>query len=54
MDALRAKVHELSEELAAMHSAHERAAAAIHASYRNELVPFRQETALVVWKPKPR
>lgn len=54
VDALRARVVELTEELAAVHAAAEQAAAAIHRSYRNELVPVRKETALVVWKPTPR
>lgn len=52
VDALRTRVAELAEELAAVHAAAEQAAAAIHRSYRNELVPFRQQTALVVWKPR--
>jgi MerR family transcriptional regulator/heat shock protein HspR len=26
----------------------------VHASYRRDLVPVRQQTALVVWKPQPR
>jgi MerR family transcriptional regulator/heat shock protein HspR len=47
-------VHELTEELAAAYAAAEQAAAAIHASYRHELVPVRRQTALVVWKPQPR
>lgn len=51
VDALRAKVQELAEEVAAAHAAAEQAAAAVHASYRRDLVPLRQETALVVWKP---
>jgi MerR family transcriptional regulator/heat shock protein HspR len=54
VSALRSRVAELTEELAAVHAAAERAAAAIHRSYRNELVPVRQQTALVVWKPKKR
>lgn len=54
VDALRGRVAELVEELAAVHVAAEQAAAAIHRSYRNELVPIRQQTALVVWKPAPR
>jgi MerR family transcriptional regulator/heat shock protein HspR len=45
VDELRARVAALREELV-------RTAAAIHASYRNELVPFNQQTALVVWKPR--
>jgi MerR family transcriptional regulator, heat shock protein HspR len=52
--ALRARVAELTEELAAVHAAAEQAAAAIHRSYRNELVPVRRQTALVVWKPRQR
>lgn len=51
VDALRAKVQELTEEIAAAHAAAEQAAARVHASYRRDLVPVRQETALVVWKP---
>ncbi|GAA4610926.1 helix-turn-helix transcriptional regulator [Saccharopolyspora hordei] len=51
VDTLRAKVQELTEEVAAAHAAAEQAAAQIHASYRRDLVPVRQETALVVWKP---
>lgn len=54
VDALRSRMTELAEELAAVHSAAEQAAAAIHCSYRNELVPVTRQTALVVWKPKPR
>ncbi len=54
VDALRSRMTELAEELAAVHSAAEQAAAAIHRSYRNELVPVTRQTALVVWKPKPR
>ncbi|MCI2419598.1 helix-turn-helix transcriptional regulator [Saccharopolyspora sp. K220] len=52
VDALRAKVQELAEEVAAAHVAAEQAAAQVHASYRRDLVPIRQETALVVWKPE--
>jgi MerR family transcriptional regulator, heat shock protein HspR len=54
VDRLATRVKELTEELAAVHAAAEQAAAAIHRSYRNELVPVRQQTALVVWKPKRR
>lgn len=52
VDALRGKLEVLADELAAAYAAAEQAAAAVHASYRKDLVPFRQETALVVWKPK--
>jgi MerR family transcriptional regulator, heat shock protein HspR len=54
VDALHEQVRELTEELAAAHAAAEQAAARIHASYRRDLVPMRQETALVVWKPPRR
>ena len=54
VDALRSRVTELVEELASAHAAAEHAAAAVHASYRRDLVPVRQQTALVVWKPQPR
>ena len=54
VDALRSRVAELTEELAVAYAAAEQAAAAAHASYRRDLVPLRQETAIVVWKPKPR
>jgi MerR family transcriptional regulator/heat shock protein HspR len=54
VDALQARLKEVTEELAAAYAAAERAAAAIHASYRNELVPVTRQTALVVWKPQRR
>ena len=54
VDALRARVLELTQELSQALAAADSAAAAVHASYRRDLVPIRQETALVVWKPKPR
>jgi MerR family transcriptional regulator, heat shock protein HspR len=54
VDALRARVTELQQELAQALAMADSTAAAVHASYRRDLVPIRQETALVVWKPKPR
>ena len=51
VDALRDRLAEVNQELAAAYAAAEQAAAAIHASYRHELVPVRRQTALVVWKP---
>ncbi|PPK67951.1 helix-turn-helix transcriptional regulator [Actinokineospora auranticolor] len=54
VDALRVRVAELTEELAAAYVAAEQAAAAIHKSYRHDLVPVRQQTALVVWRPQKR
>lgn len=52
VDALRSRVSELLAELASAHAAAEQAAAAVHASYRRDLVPVRQQTALVVWQPQ--
>ncbi|OQO90589.1 heat shock protein transcriptional repressor HspR [Saccharomonospora piscinae] len=52
--ALRQRVVELSEELAAAYAAAEQAAAAVHASYRKDLVPARRQNALVVWRPGRR
>jgi len=51
---LRRRVAELVEELAQAHAAAERAAAAVHASYRRDLVPLRRQSALMIWKPPPR
>jgi len=52
VDALRSRLAEIAEELAAAYAAVEQTAAAVHASYRRDLVPLPQQTALVVWKPK--
>jgi MerR family transcriptional regulator/heat shock protein HspR len=54
VDALRAQLAETTQQLAAAYAAAEQASAAIHRSYRNELVPVRQQTALVVWRPERR
>ena len=54
VDALRSQVAALSQELGAAYTSAEQAAAAIHRSYRNDLVPISRQTALVVWKPQPR
>jgi MerR family transcriptional regulator/heat shock protein HspR len=54
VEALRSRVAELQQELAQALAMADSTAAAVHASYRRDLVPIRQETALVVWKPKPR
>lgn len=63
VEALRSELAELTAELdearsqvAAAHTVAERAAAAVHASYRRDLVPVRppDEAALVVWRPPPR
>ncbi|NIH86549.1 heat shock protein transcriptional repressor HspR [Amycolatopsis granulosa] len=54
VEALRSRIAELTEEIATAYAAAEQAAAAVHRSYRKDLVPMRQETALVVWKPRRR
>ncbi len=60
VDALRARLAELAAELdatraelAASRALAEQAAAAVHASYRRDLVPVRpDETALAIWRPR--
>lgn len=61
VEALRARLAEMAEELAAAHeelaTAHgaaEQATAAVHASYRRDLVPVPRpdQSALVVWRPR--
>ena len=54
VDELRSRLEELEQELAAARAAAEQAAAAVHASYRRDLVPVERRQALVVWRPKPR
>ena len=54
VDELRGRLDELQQELAAAHAAAEQAAAAVHASYRRDLVPVDRRQALVVWRPKRR
>jgi MerR family transcriptional regulator/heat shock protein HspR len=49
---LRTQVAELADELAAARAAGEQATAAVHASYRRDLVPIDQRSALVVWRPR--
>ncbi|MBP2475744.1 MerR family transcriptional regulator/heat shock protein HspR [Crossiella equi] len=54
-ERLRAELDDLHRQLAVAHAAADHAAAAVHASYRRDLVPLRpQQTALVVWKPPKR
>lgn len=53
VQVLRHQVEVLLGELAATHAAAEQATAAVHASYRRDLVPLRpQRSALVVWRPQ--
>jgi MerR family transcriptional regulator, heat shock protein HspR len=61
VEALRSRLTELTAELEAARAAlsaaqalAEHTAAAVHASYRRELVPVRSgtETALVIWRPR--
>jgi MerR family transcriptional regulator, heat shock protein HspR len=53
VDSLREQVSELLEELAAARAAAEQTAAAVHASYRRDLVPVHRKTSITVWRPKP-
>jgi MerR family transcriptional regulator/heat shock protein HspR len=61
VDALQSRLAELTAELeqaraelARAEALAEQAAAAVHASYRRDLVPVRPgtETSLVIWRPK--
>lgn len=54
VDTLRSKIEELTEELDAAYAAAEQAAAAVHASYRKDLVPSRKQAEVVVWRPRRR
>jgi MerR family transcriptional regulator, heat shock protein HspR len=53
VDELRSELSAALDELAATRVAVEQAAAAVHASYRRDLVPVRRETAITVWRPTP-
>ena len=53
VDELRSQVEQLVEELAATRAAVEQATAAVHASYRRDLVPLRRRTSITVWRPDP-
>jgi MerR family transcriptional regulator/heat shock protein HspR len=53
VEALQVRVTELIEELAQTRAQISQAEAAVHASYRRDLVPLSQ-SALVVWRPKQR
>jgi MerR family transcriptional regulator, heat shock protein HspR len=50
---LRARVQQLARELAVARQEAAAAAAAVHASYRRDLVPVRS-SALVIWQPQRR
>ncbi|MGH3985110.1 MAG: heat shock protein transcriptional repressor HspR [Pseudonocardiaceae bacterium] len=54
MAELAAELDEARTELARAQVVAEQAAAAVHASYRRDLVPVhpRTETALVIWRPR--
>jgi len=54
VDALRARVDELADELEEARRRAAESEAAVHASYRRDLVPVHQQSALMVWKPLPR
>jgi MerR family transcriptional regulator, heat shock protein HspR len=55
--ALQARVTELLDAVEVAATAVRQREAAVHASYRRDLVPYQQvqqSSALVVWRPKPR
>ncbi|HEY6423153.1 MAG TPA: helix-turn-helix transcriptional regulator [Pseudonocardiaceae bacterium] len=54
VEALQSRLTELAAELAHAQAAAEQAAAAVHASYRRDLVPVRPpgQGALVIWRPR--
>ncbi|MFJ1705404.1 heat shock protein transcriptional repressor HspR [Kitasatospora sp. NPDC088346] len=55
--ALQSRVAELADALDGAASALQQREAAVHASYRRDLVPYQQvqqSSALVVWRPKQR
>lgn len=54
VEALRLRVAELEAEASDAASAASQREAAVHASYRRDLVPVSQATALVVWRPPAR
>jgi MerR family transcriptional regulator/heat shock protein HspR len=54
VDELKAQVSDLLDQLAEARAAAEEAAAAVHASYRRDLVPVRRQTQISVWRPKPK
>jgi len=53
VEALRSKISELLDELDQTHARIAQAEAAVHASYRRDLVPLSQ-SALAVWRPAQR
>ena len=53
VDELQARVRQLRQELADAQKAAAAAEAAVHASYRRDLVPFAQRP-LAVWRPPSR
>ncbi len=53
VDTLREQLTAVLDELAAARAVAEQTAAAVHASYRRDLVPVERHTAIAVWRPKP-
>ena len=53
VDELRGQVSALLDELAEARATAEAATAAVHASYRRDLVPVNRQTSITVWRPKP-
>lgn len=54
VDALRSRIADLQAELEATHAEMARREAAVHASYKRELVPFTASSAVVRWNEERR
>ena len=52
VDQLRAELAAVLDELVAARAAVEQATAAVHASYRRDLVPVSRQTSITVWRPR--
>ncbi|MEU6700069.1 MULTISPECIES: helix-turn-helix transcriptional regulator [Pseudonocardia] len=53
VDELRARLEETTAELDAVRAAAAHATAAVHRSYRRDLVPVDRRQAVVRWRPAP-
>lgn len=53
VNALTDQVRAMAEELERSEQRRLAAEAAVHASYRRDLVPVRRQDSLMVWRPRP-
>ncbi|WP_028937796.1 heat shock protein transcriptional repressor HspR [Pseudonocardia spinosispora] len=54
VDGLREQISTLMDQLAEAQAAAAQTAATVHASYRRDLVPVHRQTAIAIWRPKPK